>query len=115
MLQRLLLGLVIQAGELLHGLSYILLFFGLWAWLPFQKVLAWLQYPGRLSLTNYVLQSLICFVLFAGFNWYAQLLPSTLVLVAIAIYLGQALFSWLWLRRFSQGPLERLWRWLAAK
>lgn len=109
-LQRLLLGLIIQAGELLHGLSYILLFFGLWVWWPVQQVLRWLQYPGRLSLTNYVMQSLICFILFAGFNLYAQLLPTTLVLIAVTIYLVQALFSWLWLRRFSQGPLERLWR-----
>ncbi|MEM1217104.1 MAG: DUF418 domain-containing protein [Bacteroidota bacterium] len=109
-LQRSALGLVIHTGGLLHGLSYVLLFFGLWQWSPVQRALHWLTYPGRLSLTNYLMQSLICLVLFAGFDLYAQLLPSTLVLIVCAIYSAQTVFSYWWLRRFRQGPMEGLWR-----
>lgn len=76
------------------------------------KGMVWLKAPlsaaGRLSLTNYVLQSLLAGVVFHGygFGFYNKLSYDGLFLVATAIYLTGIGFSLLWLRRFSTGPLE---------
>lgn len=76
------------------------------------KGIAWLKIPlsaaGRLSLTNYVLQSLLAGMLFHGygFDLYNRLNYDGLFLVATGIYLTGIGFSLLWLRCFSTGPLE---------
>ena len=56
--------------------------------------------------------SVLCGALFYGwgFGLYDRLPPSQGVVVAIAIYSAQVIFSRLWLARFAQGPLEWLWR-----
>jgi uncharacterized protein len=67
---------------------------------------------GRLGITNYLLQSLICTTLFYGygFGFYGKVGPAGGLLLTIAIYLLQLLFSLYWLRRFRYGPVEWLWR-----
>lgn len=67
---------------------------------------------GRMSLTNYFLQSLVCVLLFYGYGYglYGSLSPLELLLYTIIIYVMQVLISWLWLQRFDQGPLEGIWR-----
>jgi uncharacterized protein len=68
---------------------------------------------GRMALTNYLLQSAICVVVFYGFGLglFAEWSLAWLLAFAVLVYLAQMLLSWLWLRRFRQGPLEWLWRW----
>ncbi|HNN00815.1 MAG TPA: DUF418 domain-containing protein, partial [Turneriella sp.] len=76
------------------------------------KGIVWLKAPlnaaGRLSLTNYVLQSLLAGIVFHGYGFglYNKLSYDGLFLVATAIYLTGIGFSLLWLRYFSTGPLE---------
>ncbi len=67
---------------------------------------------GRMALTNYVLQSVICLFLFSGFGlgWYEKIGAAGLLGLAVLIYLLQIPFSALWLRRFRFGPLEWIWR-----
>ena len=108
--QRILVGLIIQLGEFAHGMFYILGFFLLWKLSFFQKAFGWLKYPGKLSLTNYLMQSLICVIIFSGFGYYGQLRPSILIVLAVVIFLAQALFSYLWLKYNRFGPMEGLWR-----
>jgi len=71
-----------------------------------------LQAVGRLALTNYLLQTLICTALFYnfGFGLFGELGPAFVILTAIAIYLSQILLSVFWVRRFRFGPVEWLWR-----
>lgn len=71
-----------------------------------------LRSAGRLSLTNYLGQSLICGLIFNGFGLglYEQLTPAPLVVLVFVIFAGQALFSQWWIRRFRFGPLEWLLR-----
>ena len=76
------------------------------------KCLTPLQAVGRLALTNYLLQTLICTTLFYsyGLGLYGKLGPADLAFLAIGIYLFQVALSLLWTRRFRFGPVEWLWR-----
>jgi len=68
---------------------------------------------GRMPLTNYLMQTLICTSLFYGWGlgWWGEVGPAEQLALAFAIYfLIQVPFSRAWLRRFEQGPLEHLWR-----
>ena len=77
-----------------------------------QRCLKPLQAVGRLALTNYLLQTLICTTLFYsyGLGLYGKFGPVYAALLAIAIYLFQVALSFLWTRRFRFGPAEWLWR-----
>ena len=80
-----------------------------------ERVLAPLAYPGRLSLTNYVSQSIVAVALFygIGLGHWGELGAARLCLVAAGIFVFLTLLSWLWLKCFRQGPLEWIWRRLA--
>ena len=65
---------------------------------------------GRMALTNYLLQSLVCVVLFTTTDLYGRVGPALLVVPTIVIYAGQVWASNWWMRRFRYGPMEWLWR-----
>lgn len=67
---------------------------------------------GRMALTNYLAQSLLCLLVFtgAGLAWYGQLARHELYYVVAAIWVLQLIWSPLWLRHFRYGPAEWLWR-----
>jgi uncharacterized protein len=75
-------------------------------------LLDFLAYTGRMPLTNYIAQSVICsFVLYGyGLGLGDDLGQAKLALMAIAIYALQTLWSRAWLSRYEQGPLEAVWR-----
>jgi uncharacterized protein len=64
--------------------------------------------PGRMALTNYLGQSLVCVLLFTGcgFALVGRLDPPLVLLVALVIFLGQIVISAWWLRRHHHGPVE---------
>lgn len=70
-----------------------------------------LQAYGRLTLTNYITQNIIAFVLFTclkpewALSWY--------VLTGIVIYILQLYFSIWWIKRYNFGLVEWLWRCLS--
>lgn len=67
---------------------------------------------GRMALTNYLMQSIICLFLFTGvgFGLLNELRRSELYLVVLCICIFQLWVSSWWLSRFYYGPLEWLWR-----
>jgi uncharacterized protein len=66
---------------------------------------------GRMALTNYLMQSLICMTWFYGFGLGHWGLPrAQQVLFVLVIYALQIAFSHWWLARFRYGPMEWLWR-----
>jgi uncharacterized protein len=75
-------------------------------------VVRWLSPAGRMPLTNYLLQSVAMGALLSG--WGLALAPllgyAETTALALAIFAGQLALSRWWLRRFGQGPLERVWR-----
>jgi uncharacterized protein len=67
---------------------------------------------GRMALTNYLMQSVICVVLSYGFGfglWW-RTGASTAVAIAAAIVLLQTPLSAWWLSRYRFGPVEWIWR-----
>jgi len=79
------------------------------AFMAVQKIFAKL---GRMALTLYIMQSVICGFIFYGYglNLFAKVSRSELVLITIAIWLFQLAFTLLWFKKFNTGPLEALWR-----
>ncbi len=72
---------------------------------------------GRMALTNYLLQSVICVTLFygTGFGLYGQLGQAAGLLLTLGIFLLQIPFSSWWLTRYRFGPMEWLWRTLTYR
>jgi uncharacterized protein len=71
-----------------------------------------LAYVGRMALTNYLLQSVICSILFFGYGFglYGKVGIAGGLLLTIVIFGFEVVFSTWWLGRFRFGPLEWLWR-----
>jgi uncharacterized protein len=68
---------------------------------------------GKIPLTNYLMQTLICTTLFYGWGlgWWGTVGPAAQLVWAFGIFfLVQVPLSILWLRRFRWGPLEYAWR-----
>jgi len=67
---------------------------------------------GRMSLSNYLLQSLLMGLLLSGWGagWGAQLGRGALALLALALFGLQVVASRAWLAGHGQGPVEALWR-----
>jgi uncharacterized protein len=67
---------------------------------------------GRMALTNYVMHTVICGLLFNGFGFglFGQLERYELYYVVVSIWVFQLVVSPLWLRIFRFGPVEWLWR-----
>lgn len=91
---------------LAYGAGFLL------AWPRARSVLGVLVPPGRMTLSNYVTQSVLGTMIFygVGLGWMGYLPPYQIVGLGLALFAGQILVSALWLRVFSQGPLEALWR-----
>jgi uncharacterized protein len=74
------------------------------------RAVTWMRYPGRASLTNYLLQSVFLSMIFGawGLGLFQAVDYWVAVLIAVAVYVMLAALSALWLRRFRQGPMENL-------
>lgn len=77
-----------------------------------RKALDRLSPVGRMSVTNYMVQSLIGVVLFYGFGLNLAVRCSFFesILVGIAVCIFQIWYSNWWMKRFYYGPMEWLWR-----
>lgn len=67
---------------------------------------------GRMSLTNYIMQSAIGVSIYYAFGGglYEYTGGTYTVLIGCAVFLLQLAFSRYWLNRHKQGPLEFLWK-----
>ncbi len=76
------------------------------------KLLAPIGQVGRMALSNYVLQSVVCSLIFNGYGLglFEQVGAAGLWGITFAVYLAQIPLSVWWLRRFQFGPLEWVWR-----
>jgi len=72
-----------------------------------------LRAAGRLALSNYLGQSLVCSVVFAGYGlgWYGELSPARVVAFGVALWAVQLVLSVAYVRVFAMGPVEWLLRW----
>ena len=69
---------------------------------------AMLAPAGRMALTNYLMQSLVCAWLFLayGLRWIGTVGPTAATGIAFAIFAAQLVLSRWWLGRFVYGPVE---------
>ena len=67
---------------------------------------------GRMALTNYLGQSVICISLFygLGLGWYRRVGPTAALGVSLGVFVVQVLVSSWWLQLFRFGPAEWAWR-----
>ncbi|OES43943.1 DUF418 domain-containing protein [Domibacillus iocasae] len=67
---------------------------------------------GKMSLTNYLMQSVLGSLLFYayGLGFYGQITLTTGILLCVTIFAIQVIISGLWLNRFKRGPMEAVWR-----
>ncbi len=92
----------------------------LWyAFAGFRKALSHICFFGRMSLTNYLLSSVLGCLLFYGwgFGLYKVLGTTWSFLTGVGIVVLQIVVLRLWARNHQRGPLETLWRrltWLGA-
>lgn len=82
-------------------------------------ILKFLQYAlasvGRMALTNYVMDSIICGTVFILFDQFGQWQRYELYYLVAGIWAFQLIASPIWLKYFRFGPLEWLWRSLTYK
>lgn len=74
------------------------------------KLLSPIAKAGRMSLTLYISQSIICTTLFYywGFGLFGKVDVEMGIYIALGIFIVQVLFAELWFSKFKQGPLEFL-------
>jgi uncharacterized protein len=94
------------------GLAYILLFNGLYQKFFKHTRIKLISKVGQSALSNYILQSIVCGVIFYGygfgmFNHYSR---SQLLIIVLSIWILQIAATYFWLRKFKHGPLEWIWR-----
>jgi uncharacterized membrane protein YeiB len=66
---------------------------------------------GRMALTHYLSQTVICSLVFYGYGFGQWGMPRAWqVVFVIAVFVMQALFSRWWLARYRYGPMEWIWR-----
>lgn len=78
------------------------------------NLLNYLAAPGRMALSTYLLQSIICTTIFYGYGFglFGKVGKVTGLILVIVIYGIQIFITNLWMKKFQYGPAEWLWRWL---
>ncbi|WP_447988360.1 DUF418 domain-containing protein [Achromobacter spanius] len=96
----------------LLSMSYAALFLLAWRTRVIGRALRWLAPAGRMALSNYLMQSVVCAFLFTGWGLrlFASVSPLATVGIAVAIFAAQLPWSAWWLRHHAYGPVEWLLR-----
>jgi uncharacterized protein len=109
-------GFIWQACAQFIGIPISLGYMALLIWLvridllrPLTNALASV---GRMALSNYLLQTILCTTLFYGYGlgYYAKVEYPALFGVVAGVWIVNIVFSTVWLRFFRFGPAEWLWR-----
>lgn len=99
-------------GMIVLALGYAFGFAWLFARLKRETAMKPFLAVGKLSLTNYLLQSVVCTTIFFGYGLglFGRLGIAAGIGIALALYALQLLGSGFYLKRFAVGPVERLLR-----
>ena len=78
------------------------------------QLVLWMKPAGKMSLTIYISQSVITSLIFGpwGFGLFQDLQTWQVFALAFAIWLLLSYFATHWLKKFDQGPLESLMRFM---
>ncbi len=101
---------VYQIKRLLQVSGYISLLVLLYKFSPLKFFFKMLANVGQMTLTNYLCHSIITSVLFYGFGFFGKWQRYELIELTLAIWLFQIVSSAIWLKYFTYGPFEWVWR-----
>jgi uncharacterized protein len=92
--------------------AYAATFLRLLPYMP--RIARALAAPGRMALSNYLAQSLICSLIFTGYGLALvdRVSPPLEVLIALGVFVCQVFYSHWWLKRHRYGPVEWVLRFL---
>ena len=101
-------------GMLFQSLAYITLFVELFKVKFIHKILSGFKYVGKTALTNYLSQSVFYLIVIYHctnlFQLYGKLSEPETYLLAALFFILQSTTSYFWLKTWSQGPMEYLWK-----
>jgi len=99
-------------GSLLVAIGYIAVLLMAWKAAVIRGIASRLVAVGRTAFSGYILQTLICTMVFYGdgLGLFATVNRAAQLWLTVAIWVALLVLSPLWLRRFRYGPLEWLWR-----
>ncbi|WP_309484832.1 DUF418 domain-containing protein [Bacillus aquiflavi] len=112
--------MTLTLGASLLALGYIFAFASLYRDTKNRRFLSWFESIGRLSLTNYLMQTILCTMIFYGYGFglFGKLGVIAGFFLAIFIFAIQVAGSTLYLKYFRMGPFEkilRMWTYLSLK
>ncbi|MHC3759480.1 DUF418 domain-containing protein [Staphylococcus succinus] len=99
-----------MVGGPIVAAGYILIFLRLCQVSKVRKVVHLFEYPGKLSLTVYLSQSIIFTLIYMGLGLYNKLELYQSYLIVLIVYSLQVCASYYYLKKFKQGPVEWAWR-----
>jgi len=75
-------------------------------------VLNWFAAIGRTALSNYLLQTIICTLIYYGhgLGYFGQVDRVSQILIVFGVWIFQIVVTNIWIRYFQFGPVEWLWR-----
>ncbi|MED4452677.1 DUF418 domain-containing protein [Metabacillus fastidiosus] len=105
-------GVLNTLGASLLALGYIFAFSLMYAKMKESIILRGFESVGKLSLTNYLLQSVICTTIFYGYGFglFGKLGIGFGIVIAVFIYILQMIASYYYLKIAKIGPIEILLR-----
>ncbi len=105
-------NLLVPFEKILMVLGYASLVLLLLNTAIFRTVFSAFAAVGKLALSNYLFQSIACLLIFTGYGmgYFGRLEQYQLYLVVFEIWIIQIVFSVFWLKVFTYGPAEWLWR-----
>lgn len=106
---------LVESLRVYYNLFFLLsggaIFVRLYRWFSGRGLFGWLAIYGRMSLTNFVMQSLFGALLYYpwAFDLGSELGVVSSCLITFGLIVLQVIFSRFWLKRFKRGALEDLW------
>ena len=94
------------------ALAYACILLLIWQRPRGERLLRPLAAAGRMALTTYLTQSIVCTLRFYsyGLGWYGSVGFTGMLLITLTLFACQMAASTWWLARFRYGPAEWLWR-----
>ena len=101
-----------EIQRLIHSLGIFGLIMLLYKSGWFKWLFALMRPVGQMAFSNYLLQSLICGIIFygIGFGMFGKMQRYELYYVVVAVWFFEIILSHIWMRYFLYGPFEWAWR-----
>ena len=94
------------------GVGYVLLINGMYQKFLSHRNTGLVSNIGRMALSNYLFQNILMGLIFYGYGLalFNRFSRTELLVIVPIVWLIQMLVSWLWAKKFNQGPVESFWK-----